>query len=256
MHVAEEFITWLREKYPFVRLNIIPAGCTSKVQIADIVLNRPFKVRMKTCFVNHTSDEVLAQLRSGVATTEIVHDLSLTTLKPLTVKWMLEAYEHLKTLRPVVCEAYETTGMMAAWRDDTQVSLSFHINRVLHLKSSIAEPRVVSPCPIIHNLFSQRNAMKMKSELFANSNKMGIPMSMKPEEAPFSASDRADLDDNEDDDTPLIELARRSMQQAKKDGPWEAVNSDMAPADPAAPDDDDDDGGDRISQDTLLQVPI
>jgi len=46
VHVCEEFTSWLKETYPFIRLNIIPAGCTSKVQVADVVLNRPFKSRL------------------------------------------------------------------------------------------------------------------------------------------------------------------------------------------------------------------
>lgn len=130
VHVAEEFVSWLKETYPFIRLNIIPAGCTSKVQIADVVLNRAFKARMKASFMEHASNEVMEQMRAGVASKDIVHDLTLCKLKPLIVGWLLVAFEHLQQLRPVVREAYERTGMLKAWCQDTQVSTTctLHFN--------------------------------------------------------------------------------------------------------------------------------
>ena len=132
MHISAEFLEWLRDSYPFVRLNIVPAGCTSKVQIAYIVLNRPFKVKMKGSFTEHASNDVLRQLRAGVPTNSIVHDLSLSALKPLSVEWMLNAHEHLKTLAPVVLEAYSKTGIVKAWDDNFQVR-NFFISLFLPL---------------------------------------------------------------------------------------------------------------------------
>lgn len=123
VHVADEFVTWLKETYPFVRLNIIPAGCTSKVQIADVVLNRPFKAKMKQCFMDYASNEVVDQLRAGVPSQEISHDLSLTKLKPLIVGWMRVTYQHLRALNSVVREAYKRTGILKAWSHDIQVTL-------------------------------------------------------------------------------------------------------------------------------------
>ena len=66
VHISQEFLSWLQLEYPFVKLNLIPAGCTSKVQIADICLNRPFKVCMKKAFMNHATNDVLQQVTVGV----------------------------------------------------------------------------------------------------------------------------------------------------------------------------------------------
>lgn len=121
VHIAEEFLSWLRREYPFIKLNLVPAGCTSKVQIADIILNRPFKVCMKKAFMDHATNDVLQQVRSGIPTNQISHDLSLSSLKPLVVDWMLAAHQHLKGMEQVVREAYSKTGMDRAWDDKFQV---------------------------------------------------------------------------------------------------------------------------------------
>lgn len=76
---------------------------------------------MKKAFMNHATDDVLDQVRAGVPTNQISHNLSLSYLKPLVVDWMLEAYEHLKELSPVVLEAYTKTGIANAWDDKFQV---------------------------------------------------------------------------------------------------------------------------------------
>lgn len=128
VHVCDEFLKWLKQTYPFIRLNIVPAGCTSKVQIADVVVNRPFKARMKVNFMNHASNEVMEQMRAGVPSKDIVHDLSLSKLKPLVVDWVRDAFQHLKELGPVVREAYERTGMLKAWNEDTQVCDNVHVS--------------------------------------------------------------------------------------------------------------------------------
>ena len=81
---------------------------------------------MKMCFMEHASKEVVAQLRAGVPSNEIHHDLSLAKLKPLIVGWMLDAFQHMRELSHVVREAYERTGMLKAWSQDTQVSFPVH----------------------------------------------------------------------------------------------------------------------------------
>jgi hypothetical protein len=103
------------------------------VQIADIILNRPFKVKMKSSFNNYATKEVLTQLEAGVPSSMIVHDLSLSTLKPLCVEWMLDAHDHLKTLAPVVLEAYSKTGFLKAWDDEFQVGSSQFMYAMPHL---------------------------------------------------------------------------------------------------------------------------
>lgn len=71
--------------------------------------------------MKHATEEVMQQLRDGVSTKQIYHDLSLSAIKPLMVDWMLEAHEHLKSMSPVVLEAYNKTGIAKAWDSQFQV---------------------------------------------------------------------------------------------------------------------------------------
>ena len=80
---------------------------------------------MKKAFMDHATNDVLAQVRCGMATNLISHDLSLSTLKPLIVDWMLAAHEHLKCMEPVVREAYSKTGMERARDNKFQVCWCF-----------------------------------------------------------------------------------------------------------------------------------
>jgi len=73
--------------------------------------------------MNHATNGVMEQMKSGVPSKEIVHDLSLSHLKPLVVDWMRDTFQHLQELRPVVRECYERIGMLKAWSQDMQVSV-------------------------------------------------------------------------------------------------------------------------------------
>lgn len=111
----------------------------------------------------------------------------------------------------------------------------------------LLHPRTPRP----HHLI-QREAVKDKESLFANNTKHGINKSLRPEDEPFSATDLADLDDNTDDDVPLVELAKRSVKQALNDGHWQAIN----PVTQKAAHDDCDDDDVPLTQDRVLEVGL
>ena len=43
VHKSEEFRLFLRTHHPRIHLVFVPANCTSKLQVADVALQRPFK---------------------------------------------------------------------------------------------------------------------------------------------------------------------------------------------------------------------
>ncbi len=47
VHMSKEMAAFLKQEHPYVRIVMIPAGCTGTAQIPDLMLNRPFKVAMK-----------------------------------------------------------------------------------------------------------------------------------------------------------------------------------------------------------------
>ena len=44
VHKSAEFRDWLQREHPRIHLVFVPANCTSKLQLADVVLQRPFKL--------------------------------------------------------------------------------------------------------------------------------------------------------------------------------------------------------------------
>jgi len=73
---------------------------------------------------------------------------------------------------------------------------------------------------LIDLVIVQREANKDRAVLFTGLNK-----NMRAEEHMYSATDVADLEDDTDDDLPLIELARRALGQARSNDPWRAIKS-------------------------------
>lgn len=78
---------------------------------------------MKKAFMKYATEDVLQQLRDGVEAKQITHDLTLSSLKPLLVDWIIQTHEHLKSMSSVVVEAYTRTGIAKAWDNNFQARL-------------------------------------------------------------------------------------------------------------------------------------
>lgn len=105
------------------------------------------------------------------------------------------------------------------------------------------------------SLCLQREASKVKDTLFASSKSAaGNAKLMRAEEHIFSATDVADLDDDPDDDVPLIELARKSLQQARSNEPWKAIRPEADAGDAAEDVDDLQQDVALLDQDKLMKV--
>jgi hypothetical protein len=52
VHKSEEFRKFLQEHHPNIHLVFVPPNCTSKLQVADVMLQRPFKHGFKNSSTN------------------------------------------------------------------------------------------------------------------------------------------------------------------------------------------------------------
>jgi hypothetical protein len=43
VHISAEFRGFMKENFPHILLLFVPANCTSKLQVMDVVFQRPFK---------------------------------------------------------------------------------------------------------------------------------------------------------------------------------------------------------------------
>ena len=85
----------------------IPAGCTSKCQLMDVCLNKPFKAILRKCWVNYISSVV-----------ETFPDASQdpsfkipTPTRQQMVDWVKEAFDYLTRNQEMVKHSFEVCGI-------------------------------------------------------------------------------------------------------------------------------------------------
>ena len=74
----------------------IPPNCTDRLQPLDLAVNKPLKDQMKRHFQQWYSEEVEKRIRSPASDDEKLIDLKLSWLKPLGLKWLIEACSYIE----------------------------------------------------------------------------------------------------------------------------------------------------------------
>jgi len=95
VHKSEEFRRFLRTYHPRIHLAFVPANCTSKLQVADVTLQRPFKHGIRKRFNEWAARQILEQIADGkvVGLAEL---LKMSNIKPLALQWCIESWQELK----------------------------------------------------------------------------------------------------------------------------------------------------------------
>ena len=95
VHKSEEFRRFLRTKHPRIHLVFVPPNCTSKLQVADVALQRPFKHGITKRFNEWACAQVVEQIADNkvVGLAEL---LKMATLKPLVLQWCIDSWKDLK----------------------------------------------------------------------------------------------------------------------------------------------------------------
>lgn len=95
VHKSEEFRFFLRTKHPNIHVVFVPPNCTSQLQVADAILQRPFKQGIRNCFSQWAAEMIRDQLEEGE-----VHGLhrylNMASLKPKILQECLESWSRLK----------------------------------------------------------------------------------------------------------------------------------------------------------------
>jgi hypothetical protein len=95
VHKSEEFRRFLRTKHPRIHLVFVPPNCTSKLQVADVALQRPFKHGITKRFNEWACAQVVQQIAEGKVS-GLAESLKMATIKPLALEWCLESWNNLK----------------------------------------------------------------------------------------------------------------------------------------------------------------
>ena len=94
VHHSWEFMGWMKEQYPWIVLDFIPAGCTGLWQPCDVGIQRPLKLSIKHNQQSGVVNETLTQLQKGIAPGDVKFNLMIGHLQDCTVtsfNWLLSA---------------------------------------------------------------------------------------------------------------------------------------------------------------------
>lgn len=106
VHKSAEFRGWLAREHPRIHLVYVPANCTSKLQLADVALQRPFKSCITHCFSEFAAATIAEQIRKGEITGISSH-LRMAALKPLILQWCVESWKGLRERKQLIMDGWE-----------------------------------------------------------------------------------------------------------------------------------------------------
>jgi len=101
VHKSEEFRRFLRTHHPRIHLVFVPANCTSKLQVADVALQRPFKSSVKRSFDAWASEQLHEQISSGVVV-GLREKFRMGVIKPLLLQWCIDSWQQLKDRKQII----------------------------------------------------------------------------------------------------------------------------------------------------------
>ena len=94
VHKSEEFRMFLRMNYPRIHLVFVPPNCTSKLQVADVALQRPFKSFIKNQFDDWAAKTIQSQIKEKKPI-GLHEELGMSTLKPMVLQWCMDSWNSL-----------------------------------------------------------------------------------------------------------------------------------------------------------------
>jgi hypothetical protein len=106
VHKSEEFRRFLRSHHPRIHLVFVPANCTSKLQVADVALQRPFKSQITNLFNEWAAAQIKVQLKQDNVV-GLNDKLKMLTIKPLALEWCIESYRGMKERKQLVLDGWQ-----------------------------------------------------------------------------------------------------------------------------------------------------
>lgn len=107
VHKGTEFRAFLRTEHPNIRLVFVPANCTSQLQVADVILQRPFKHGLRSRFNIWAADIIREQIEKNDVT-GLAPYLKMASIKPLVLQWCIDSWSKMKHGRDFIKMGWHT----------------------------------------------------------------------------------------------------------------------------------------------------
>ncbi|KAL3700331.1 hypothetical protein R1sor_018353 [Riccia sorocarpa] len=111
VHRSQEFLAWLGETQPWIKLVFVPAGCTSVFQPADVMLQRPLKAEFTKAFAIWCTEQIQVGISAGVRPINTQLDFSIRKLRETTLNGLLLAHQHVGAKQEMIRDGWRKCGL-------------------------------------------------------------------------------------------------------------------------------------------------
>ena len=92
-----------------LRLAIVPANCTDRLQPLDVSVSKPAKEFLRGKFQHWCSEEVCRQIESGKA---VKIDLAMFVVKPLGAQWLID---YMQSNPSIIVNGFNGKTVFSHW---------------------------------------------------------------------------------------------------------------------------------------------
>lgn len=107
VHKSEEFRKFLRTHHSHIHLVYVPPNCTSRLQVADVILQRPFKHALRQGFNAWAAMIIKEQIQKD----ELVGlspYLKMSVIKPYILQWCIDSWTKMRPGRDYIKMGWHT----------------------------------------------------------------------------------------------------------------------------------------------------
>ena len=112
VHISEEFRTWVK-KFPFLILIYVPANFSSKMQVADVALNRPLKADYAHRHMRFLATACREKMAAGVEAVQVRFEADVSKCAGATLSWLVAAYNGLSKVN--MTKTLQIIGYTRCW---------------------------------------------------------------------------------------------------------------------------------------------
>ena len=119
MHESFKFLDWIKNEHANALVLFVQANYTSKLEFADVILQRPLKHAFKLQCHKWTTSQVKTQIQDG---REGDIDLEMSNLKPVIHEWLHNIWTRVKNMQDMVIKGWDKCEIDKAFIHEFQLN--------------------------------------------------------------------------------------------------------------------------------------
>ena len=100
----------------------VPNNCTDLLQPLDLSVNKPFKDKLRKGFSEWYAQEVAKQLANDTQIDCIHVDMRMSVVKELSSKWIVSAYDYIRSSPEIIRNGFKKAGITSAIEDGIEAA--------------------------------------------------------------------------------------------------------------------------------------